>query len=466
MKAVMLIAARDFREFVRDGRLLWTGSLIVVLLLTALAVGWQRQAALQAERVTAQALDYDDWLAQPARHPHDAAHQGMHVFKPEPPLSIIDPGLGPYVGSTLWLQTHSQSETKFRPAQDATGLQRFGTLSGAWVLQVLGPLLVIILGFNAFAGEREQGTLRQVMSLGVSSRSLLTGKALALALAIALLLLPAALIGGAAALFQSDPSRLADTIARLASLGLGYVVYVGIWIFVVLAVSARMRTSRMALIALLGVWIASAVLLPRAISDLSDVSYPTPSRTEFNRALDDDLYKTQARVWREEFGVDSAWSPDLPLSKWGIALVKNDHAGYAVFDRHYGALWDGFERQRREQELSGVIAPTLALRSFSMAMSGTDFAQHRDFATAAERHRRVIQNLVSADLVEHADPLGNQHFSYNADRSFWAKVPKFAYRPPTVGFAWRAAWVSAAVLLVTLLLAAAAAFALTPRRPL
>ncbi len=466
MRGIVLIAARDFREFVRDGRLLWTGSLIVVLLLTALAVGWQRQAALQAERVTAQALDYDDWLAQPARHPHDAAHQGMHVFKPEPPLSIIDPGIGPYVGSTMWLQTHRQSETKFTPAQDATGLQRFGTLSGAWVLQVLGPLLVVILGFNAFAGEREQGTLRQVMSLGVSARSLLAGKALALGSSLAILLLPAVVIGAAAALLQSDPSRLVDTIARLASLALGYAVYIGIWIFVVLAVSARIRTSRMALIALLGFWIASAVLLPRAISDLSDVSFPSPSRTEFNRALDDDLYKTQARVWREEFGVDSAWSPDLPLSKWGIALVKNDHAGYAVFDRHYGALWDNFERQRTAQELSGFVAPTLALRSFSMAMAGTDFAQHRDFATTAERHRRVIQDLVSADLVEHSDPIGNQHFTYKADKSFWAKIPRFDYRTPTVGFAWRAAWLSAVVLLVTLLLSAAAALALTPRRPL
>lgn len=466
MNQVTLIAARDFREFLRDGRLLWTGGLIVVLLLTALAVGWQRQAALQAERVTAQALDYDDWLAQPARHPHDAAHQGMHVFKPEPPLSIIDPGIGPYVGSTLWLQTHSQSETKFRPAQDATGLQRFGTLSGAWVVQVLGPLLVIILGFNAFAGEREQGTLRQVMSLGISARSLLAGKALALAGSIAILLLPGAVIGIAAALLQSDPARLGDTVARLASLALGYTGYLGIWIFVVLAVSARMRTSRMALIALLGIWIASAVLLPRAISDLSDVAFPTPSRTEFTRALDDDLYSTQTRIWREEFGVDSAWSPDLPLSKWGIALVKNDRAGYGVFDRHYGALWDGFENQRHAQELSGFIAPTLALRSFSMAMAGTDFAQQRHFATAAEHHRRVIQDLVSADLVKHADPLGNKHFSYNADKSFWATVPPFQYNPPSAGFAWHAAWLSAAVLLLTLLLSAAAAFALTPRRPL
>jgi ABC-2 type transport system permease protein len=466
MTVITLVAMRDFRELWRDGRLLWAGGLIAVLLLTALAVGWQRQAMLQAERVTAQALDYDDWLAQDARHPHDAAHQGMHVFKPEPPLSIVDPGIGPYVGSTLWLQTHRQSETKFRPAQDATGLQRFGTLSGAWVLQVLGPLLVIILGFNAFAGEREQGTLRQVMSLGVSARTLLAGKAMALAWSLAILLLPAAVIGAAAALLQSDPSRLVDTSARLSSLAVGYAAYVGIWMFAVLAISARVRTSRMALIAMLGFWITSAVLLPRAISDLSDASFPSPSRTEFNRALDEDLSKAQGRVWKEQFGVDSAWSPDLPLSKWGTALVENDRAGYAVFDRHYAAFWDNVERQQHAQELSGFIAPTLAVRSFSMAMSGTDFAQHRDFSTAAEQHRRTIQHIVSQDLVEHADPLGDRHFSYSADKALWATVPRFDYRMPTVAFAWRAAWLSAAVLFATLLISAAAAFVAMPRRPL
>src|SRR3546814_2059536 len=97
-----------------------------------------------------------------------------------------------------------------------------------------------------------------------------------------------------------------------------------------------------------------------------------------------------------------------------------------------------------------------------MAMAGTDFAQHRHFATAAEHHRRVIQDLVSADLVAHSDPIGNHHFTYKADTSFWAKVPRFDYRTPTVGFAWGAAWLRAAVLLVTLFLAGAAALILPP----
>lgn len=84
-----LIAMRELKEFQRDGRLYWTGGIVLVLMLTALLVGWQQQSSANAERSAAQELDYDDWIQQKERHPHDAAHQGMHVFKPEAPLSMV-----------------------------------------------------------------------------------------------------------------------------------------------------------------------------------------------------------------------------------------------------------------------------------------------------------------------------------------------------------------------------------------
>ncbi len=105
-RRILRIARRDLTELLRDGRLLGAGAVALLLLITALAVGWQRQTETRAERIAAQTLDYDDWLAQPSRHPHDAAHQGLHVFKPNMALSMIDPGVTPYVGSTLWLQAH------------------------------------------------------------------------------------------------------------------------------------------------------------------------------------------------------------------------------------------------------------------------------------------------------------------------------------------------------------------------
>lgn len=462
MSVLILIARRELTELWRDGRLLLAGGLMLLLLCTALAVGWQQQRSVEAERAVAQHVDYDDWLKQEQRHPHDAAHQGLHAFKPTPPAALIDPGINPYVGSTIWLQAHRQSELRFRPAQDATGLQRFGSLSVAWVLQVLGPLLVIVLGFNAFAGEREQGTLRQTLSLGVAPRQLLWGKALALAAALALCLMPALVAAGIAVTLQGG----ADASLRLALLTLGYALYFGIAVLGVLAASALVPGTRLALVVLLGLWIVGVTLAPRLSSDLAREAYPSPSRQAFNQSLDSDLNTEYQRAWREQLGTDKRWGAALPLNRWGIALQVDDQAGYGVTDRHFVQLWDSFAHQQRAQEWAGLAVPLLALRAWSMGLAGTDFAAHRHFSIAAEKHRRLMQDLISEDLVEHADPLGNQHFSYQAGKDLWAKVPRFAYAAHSAAESLRANLLSLAVLGAglgaTALLAACAAGARKP----
>ena len=136
---VTLIMRRELAEHWRDGRLTWAGTAMALLLLISLAVGFQHRQEARAEQAAAQTAAYADWLEQGPRHPHDSAHQGMHAFRPEAALAIVDPGINPFIGSTVWLQAHRQSEVVFRPAQDASGLQRFGDLSVAWVLQVLVP---------------------------------------------------------------------------------------------------------------------------------------------------------------------------------------------------------------------------------------------------------------------------------------------------------------------------------------
>lgn len=449
---IVFIALKDFLERLRDGRLYWAGGMVLLLLLAALAVGFDRQQEARAEQKVAQTLDYKDWLSQDKRHPHDAAHQGMHAFKPEAALAIVDPGINPYIGGTIWLQAHRQSEVKFRPAQDATGLQRFGDLSAGWILQVLGPLLVIVLGFNTFAGEREQGILRQTLSLGVSPLQLLWGKAAALALGLMALLLPAALLAAVAVGLGAESGTTGDALLRFAAMALGYALYLGIFIFGVLGVSAASSTSRVAITVLLALWIANTVIAPRVLSELSRVLQPSPTRLEFTKELNAGLKAESDRVWQQAFGTTDRWSRDVPLNKWGLALRVDDQASYGVYDHHYGKLWDTWERQQQLQEWSGLVFPLLAVRAWSMGLAGTDFAHHRSFTTAAEQHRRVVQDMMSEDLVARADPLGNQHFQYQAGSELWSQVPPFHYHLPNSAWALHRNWTSLAVLAASLLL--------------
>jgi ABC-2 type transport system permease protein len=144
---------------------------------------------------------------------------------------------------------------------------------------------------------------------------------------------------------------------------------------------------------------------------------------------------------------------DLPVNFDGIALQAGEEYTNGLFDNHYGSLWDAFDRQNRLHQIAGSLAPLLAVRSLSMGLAGTDFAQHRHFAEAAEQYRRRLVKMMNDDLTAKSK---TGDFSYFGDERVWEQVPEFEYRAPTVGWALKHQRWSMVVLAAWFLFAGAA----------
>lgn len=434
------IARKDFTEMIRDGRFRWAAGIVMGLLLVSMALGWSHYREVNAQHEAAERATRQQWLNQGEKGPHSAAHYGVYAFKPKLPLSLVDQGVDKFTGVAVWLEAHKQNEFRYRPAQDATAVERFGALTAATVLQILLPLLIVLLAFAAFAGEREAGTLRQVLSLGVRKRDLAVGKALGVAGALALLLVPATVVGVAALGLAGDNSLMTTSFLRMGLMGIGYLLYFGTFIGIALAVSAQAPSARFALVALLGFWIAGSLVVPRAVTDVARRVHPTPSAIEFATLMEHDLKNgtdghnpttdrleaLKQRTMRQ-YGVDRLEA--LPVNFAGISLQAGEEDGYAVFDKHYAHLWDTFERQNKVQQFSAVLAPLLAMRSLSMGLAGTDFAQHRNFAQAAETYRRSLIKIIN-DNVTNNSKTGDTN--YVAGRGLWEQIPAFEYNAPDV----------------------------------
>lgn len=256
----------------RDGRFRFVGAFVLVLLIATLLAGWSNYRRATAEREAARATDEQQWVGQGARNPHSAAHFGKYAFKPRTPVSLLDNGVNSYLGVAVWLEAHYQNPFRYRPAEDSTVVQRFGELTAVVVLQLLIPLFIILLAFPAFAGERETGTLRQLLSLGIDRRTLAFGKALGIAGALAALLVPAAIIGTAAlalAAAGTSADGVSSSFGRFSVLVASYLLYFTIFLAVSLAASARFRTAQMALLVLFGFWIFNGLFVPRVAADLA-----------------------------------------------------------------------------------------------------------------------------------------------------------------------------------------------------
>jgi ABC-2 type transport system permease protein len=431
------IARKEMTEMLRDGRFRWTAIMIGTLLVGALTTGASQYLRTGAERDNARRAARDSWLTQAPKNAHAAAHYGLYAFKPVMPLSLVDEGVDRYVGVFAWLEAHKQNDFKYRPAQDATVIERFGTWTAAAVLQILIPLIIVLAAFPAFVGEREQGTLRQLLATGVGARDLVLGKAAGVSLALATFVVPAAIVGALALVVTAPPALWTDTWLRVAFLALVYVLYFAGFLAVSLAVSLRARSTRFALIVLLAFWVANAFVAPRAAVDLARRARPAPSALAFNLAMERDLVGSgdgaSAKALEDSVlkahGMRSLDS--LPFNFAGLSLQRGEEHGYGVFDERYGELATTFAAQDRLTQRLGIIAPLLATRALSMGLAGTDYEQHHDFAEAAESYRRALVKAMNDAVLGYRRSDGT--LVTTSDSAVWASVPPFRYEAMPLG---------------------------------
>lgn len=462
---VWVIAAKELSECIRDGRFRLLAASILALLVAGLVTGWHETQTTRQSIESAQASEQATWLGQGPRNPHSAAHFGHYAFKPKPLLSALDRGVNAYLGTAVWLEAHWQDPFALRPAEDRTAVQRFGELTVAFTLQVLAPLLIVFLGFSTFAGERERGTLLQLMSLGLEPRHLALGKALGLGAALALVMVPAVLLASAVGL-GSGSADGGYSLVKAALMAVSYGVYFLLLLGLVLTVSAWARRARTALVLLLGCWMFSTLIVPRLVADLAEGAHPIPTPRAFFAAISEDeaqgmtgqgtrQERRQALTERtlEEYGAESL--EQLPINFAGLSLQASEEHSNLVYDKHYGDLWRRYLGQEHLHQWGAALSPTLAVRSLSMALAGTDVAHHRHFADAAEQHRRVLVKFLNDDMTHNA---GEASFTYMADETLWQATPEFSYQPPalaealtgqTPAVAWLLVWFGTSMALAT-----------------
>lgn len=429
------IAKKEMRELFRDGRFRWGAGIVVALLALAVVTGRVHYQEVEAAHRAAEEQTWQQWMGQGEKNPHSAAHYGVYAFKPITPLSLVDQGVNSYTGVFTWLEAHNQNPFEFRPAQDAPALARFGQLTSATVLQLLVPLLIVLLGFSAVVGEKEDGTLRILLGSGVGRGSLAGGKALGLLGGLGILVVPAAFVGALALVLTSADQGV--SAARVGLLGAGYLLYFGAILAVTLAVSAWSRSSRVALVVLLGFWIANALVLPRLSTDVARTTHPLPSAEDFRSAIAEDLRNGvdghSPQDVRQEALRDSvlaaygaATLEELPVNYAGISLQAGEEYANLVYDRHFGALTEVMLAQEGVHRRLGLVAPLLSIRSLSMGLAGTDVYHHEHFVRAAEDHRRTIQRILNGDVRD------NSRFgeTYLAGPEVWGQVPRFEYSTP------------------------------------
>ena len=186
-----ILIARHLKKAVFKNTAVYIITIFIgILLLYAAFSGWENYSNQNQTSEKYQHESREDWLNNPDKNPHRMAHYGNFAFRKSTPLSVFEFGMEPFFGNAIFLEAHKQNSANFSEAGFSNSMLRFGEISIAMVLQVLLPLLIFFVGFNSVAFERENGTLKILLSQGINWKQLLWGKILGVANVVMLLFVP------------------------------------------------------------------------------------------------------------------------------------------------------------------------------------------------------------------------------------------------------------------------------------
>lgn len=469
---ILVVARAECRGHFRRGATWLLAALFAALLIAAGVLNHQRQAADREQQRAMQELVRAQWESQPDRHPHRVAHYGTFAFRPPGPLASLDPGLDSYSGRTLYLEAHRQNAANFSEVGELSSAFRMGVLSPAFILQLVLPLIVIVLGHRLWVGERESGRLALLLGQGASTRHLVWGKFLGLCAALVPFLALAA-VASVALLIGESSSDAGPAWSRLGLLGLAVLLHSLAWAGLSLWVSVSSATSARACAVLVALWIAGGIVLPRTVASLAAARVPLPDKSTFVATVAEDVRKlgdshdpndpnfiglreqTLAR-----HGVSRV--EDLPFNYAGIVMARGEELSAQTFARHFEALSEKMLAQAAFVDRAGWLSPFLSLRGLSAALAGTDLRAQLRFQREAEEFRyRFVQRLngLHRDKVRY---VGDKDQKISADH--WREFGDFRFVPAPLADSLRGTGSAWLALVLWTVLPAFALSRLEPRK--
>ena len=440
-ETIFLMAKQFWHNTFKSKAIYFLLAVFVVLLVYAAYNGYKYYTVQNDIRATYQKIARKSWEDNPDKHPHRMAHFGSFAFRVKHKLSMFDFGMESFTGNAVFLEAHKQNTVNFSEASFSTGLLRFGEISMAMLLQIILPLIIFFLGFGAIASEKENGTLKVLLNQGASWKEILLGKSLAL-MGIALIFYIPALLTMVIQLCITDNASVgSNEFVRAISLAAVYAIF--LWVICVMAVSvsALSKTAKEALLKLLGIWLLFAILLPKAMQAAGSYFFASPSKFEFEAAIEKDLikegdshnpddphFKAIKDSLLRTYKIDSV--QQLPFNYGGYLNLIGEQLSTKIYNRHLSALNYTFQKQNNFSRLASFINPVNAIKDFSIAYAGTDFAAYTHFQNQAEDYRYKLaqgMNTLQKDYISNKKQLDTDKPS-TVSHDHWATFPDFKYR--------------------------------------
>ncbi|MFC1725528.1 ABC transporter permease subunit [candidate division KSB1 bacterium] len=343
------------------------------------------------------------------------------VNRPPSPLSTIAEGADKRLGTSTIVGFDRAPTIVEESGTDNPLLSVFPSFDIITIIQIIMSLLTLLFAYNTISGERENGTLKLVLSNSMPRHTVILGNYLGGMTSLILPLFMGLILALIITVSNSYVSFNSALTGRVLLIFVFSILYLSVFYTLGILISSRIRRSATVLIILLFIWVLFVIILPPTTVYLTKQISPVQDKT----TIDD-----QARQLRNEWDREMAQyisknprpkhdydfirgrnvrSGDMPYAyriwyaprevmQW---LVDGSIYGHNLRLEYEDRIWQLYKDYQSQLKGQSNLAKSLSMLSpswiFSYSSSliaGTDEENYIRFLNQAQDYRQELINYI------------------------------------------------------------------------
>ena len=263
----------------------------------------------------------------------------------------------------------------------------------SFIIKVIFSLYAILIAYDAIAGEKESGTLRQLLSGPLGRTRLLIAKYVAVMVTLAIPLLCGMVVSlitvSVSVPRVLTPAFLSGSILTffLAS------VYLSLFAFLSLFLSSLIHNSSLVLLTLLVVWIFFTIIIPNTAGILSEEVSDIPSEFSIAKELGPSIQK---QIW-SKIGILRGMAEKGEI-KTEEELKRRTDQAFAEGQQSLISYYDSYEKAIRGRaavaRTLSRLSPTALFEYAAEDITGTGIHREERFLREARAYSEVYDRYI------------------------------------------------------------------------
>jgi ABC-type transport system involved in multi-copper enzyme maturation permease subunit len=380
-------------------------------------------------------------LSSQSRQLYKLAFYRQSVWRKPKPLALCSEGFEKSLPNCFTLDVFS-SELPVIKGRGNFTLSHFSSIDWAFIVSVILSFLALVFTYDSVSGEKEDGTLRQMLANNIPRHEVLLGKYFGVVLTIGIPLFIGMLVSLIIVVASNVVVISGLDWSKILAIILMSFLYFSIFILLGMFVSSRTAYPANSMVVLLLIWVVVVVLIPSFGKIISEVSGKAPNPPELERKL----AEISTEIWNnsERYGEragnasgDLSWPGNNPPARARLRNALTDAQNQAREDHHNKMIAQAFTGRNLT-----CFSPTVIYQRASETVAGTGINHVVSLQLQIKVYQAELKEFIRSRDAE--DPLSlhllfPEGYLVGAWRAIshdpidFATVPKFQERDLALG---------------------------------